>query len=167
MPDGQDWRGSAAGGENASLSGMGPQGRLGGMDEGTTTIWQTLTRPLVRLHHWLLGENNWVGWTPYLWLPYVGFLFIDWFYRPVGWPERLATFTAVGVFLVLYFAGYRAVAGVLRVKIVAALTALGLILMPVNTDAAMFCMYAMAFTGFMGSMRRGFITLGAIVASIM
>jgi len=137
------------------------------MDEGTTTIWQTLTRPLVRLHHWLLGENNWVGWTPYLWLPYVGFLFIDWFYRPVAWPERIATFTAVAVFLVLYFAGYRASMRTVRLKIVATLAALGLVLMPINDGGAMFCIYAMAFTGFMGSMRRGFMTLFAVLGLIV
>ena len=137
------------------------------MSPNPNSAWQTLNRPLVRLHHWLLGENNWVGWTPYLWLPYVGFLFIEWYYRPVGWPERFATFTAVGVFLVLYFAGYRASVGGMRLKIVAGLTALGLILMPVNAGGAMFCMYAMAFTGFMGSMRRGFITLTSIVALVI
>ncbi|HSC47838.1 MAG TPA: sensor histidine kinase [Gammaproteobacteria bacterium] len=137
------------------------------MSPNPNSAWQSLTRPLVRLHHWLLGENNWVGWTPYLWLPYVGFLFIDWYYRPVYWPEHVATITAVGVFLVLYFAGYRAYVGGMRVKIVAGLTALGLILMPVNAGGAMFCMYAMAFTGFMGSMRRGFITLASIVALVI
>src|SRR5579863_5998499 len=101
------------------------------MSPAPNTTWHDLTRPLVRLHRWLLGENNWVGWTPYLWLPYLFFLFIDWFYRPVEWSERLATFAAVGVFLVLYFAGYRAISGTVRTKIIAALMALGLIFMPV------------------------------------
>jgi len=136
------------------------------MSPNPNSAWQTLTRPLVRLHHWLLGENNWVGWTPYLWLPYLFFLFIEWFYRPVYWPERLATIAAVGVFLVLYFAAYRASLMQVRIKQVAALTLLGLIFMPVNSGGSMFCIYAMAFTGFMGSMRRGFIALGVIVALV-
>ena len=129
--------------------------------------WHRLTRPLVRLHRRLLGDNNWVGWTPYLWLPYLFFLFLDWFYRPVEWPERIATFAAIAIFLVLYFGAYRASHMHVRVRIIAALMTLGLIFMPVNSGGAMFCIYAMAFTGFMGTMRRGFIALAAIIALIM
>lgn len=137
------------------------------MDAASVSIWHRLAAPLVRMHRLLLGENNWVGWTPYLWLPYVGFLFIDWFYRPVAWPERLATFAAIAVFLLLYFAGYRASMRTVRIKIVAALAGLGLVLMPINDGGAMFCVYAMAFTGFMGSMRRGFMTLFAILGLVV
>lgn len=132
------------------------------MDAVSVSVWHRLAAPWVRLHRLLLGENNWVGWTPYLWLPYCGFLFLGWFYHPVSWPERLATLAAVALFLPLYFAGYRASERSVRIKIVAALTSLGLILMPLNNAGAVFCIYGMAFTGFMGSMRRGLMTLASI-----
>jgi two-component system sensor histidine kinase DesK len=122
--------------------------------------------PIVRLHRLLLGENNWVGWTPYLWLPYVGFLFIDWFYRPVSGLEQAATIAAVAVFLILYFSGYRATMKAERIKVIVALTVLTLILMPVNTGGGAFCIYAAAFCGFMHSMRRGLIALCLVLGSV-
>jgi hypothetical protein len=33
---------------------------------------------LLRLHRWLLPNAMWAGWTPYLWLLYLGFFFVQW-----------------------------------------------------------------------------------------
>jgi len=103
------------------------------------------------------------GWTPYLWLPYTGFLFIEWFYRPVSVLEIIATLMGLAIFLLLYFAGYRANLKRIRFKIIIGLITLGAIFMPVNSGGGMYFIYAAAFTGFLGSMRSGFLCLAGIL----
>ncbi len=54
----------------------------------------------------LLPQNKELGWTPYVWLVYLGFFFIqpsvDW----TNWKEWLATVLGSVAFLVLYFTAY-------------------------------------------------------------
>lgn len=137
------------------------------MSNTAPSFGKRITAPVLRLHYWLVGENNWMGWTPYLWLPYSGFLFIEWLYRPVDLLEAAATIAGLVVFLVLYFAGYRAVLKPIRIRIIAGLVILGLIFMPVNGGGSMYFIYATAFSGFIGSMRRGFLVLAGILGAAL
>ncbi len=51
----------------------------------------------------LLPPHKDVGWTPYVWLIYLGFFFIHPVIDHVGWGTWLATALGTAVFLVLYF----------------------------------------------------------------
>jgi two-component system, NarL family, sensor histidine kinase DesK len=118
---------------------------------------------IVRLHHWLLPQDRGLGWLPYLWLPYVGFLFVPWFYGTQGWYVTAMTAAAAALFFVLYFRGYRS-CGPRNVGFsVACLTALALGLLPMNPGATVFAIYAAAFVGYLGSTRRSLITLALVV----
>src|SRR5690348_1927012 len=82
---------------------------------------------LLRLHRRLLPNAMWAGWTPYLWLLYLGFFFVQWPGQP-AWTATQWTFSlvAAGVFLVLYFKSFSCSANQL-VSILAGITTLGLI----------------------------------------
>jgi two-component system sensor histidine kinase DesK len=97
----------------------------------------------------LLPHGNEHGWTPYVWLvylgPYIAFPFairsplspaLTW----TAWTSGLAAF------LVLYFRGYW-VDGRRRLPIIVALALLGAALAAVNPGALMFFTYAAAFVG--------------------
>lgn len=114
----------------------------------------------------LLPRNQELGWTPYVWLIYLGFFFIQPVASRAGWKEWLATALASAVFLVLYFASYW-FRGRRRLAIAAAIALLGLGFAPWNEGAAVFVIYAstgMAYVGDTGVAVKGLAALLAIVA---
>ncbi|WP_406672107.1 hypothetical protein, partial [Natronospira sp.] len=54
--------------------------RSGNQHRAQAKAW---ARPLLAIHRRLLPDDREIGWTPYLWLVYLSFFFIEWFFRPV------------------------------------------------------------------------------------
>lgn len=94
----------------------------------------------------LLPPDSRAGWTPYVWLIYLG--------TYLGFPLVLGATTtawlvcAAGLvaFLPLYFAGYW-IDGARRLPVIVAITALGMALVRVNPGASVFFVYATSFVG--------------------
>ena len=90
------------------------------------------------------------GWTPYLWLVYLGFFFLEPVSRLRGGTMTVAYAAATGaallVFLVSYFRGFwvegRALLGVIAVQAL-----LGVAMTPLNTGSSVFLIYAASFAG--------------------
>ncbi|MEZ2347708.1 sensor histidine kinase [Terriglobus sp. RCC_193] len=113
----------------------------------------------------LLPPNVELGWTPYIWLIYLGFFFIHPILDRVGWETWLATALGTAVFLVLYFRGYW-----LRDRrclwIIAAIALMGVGFAPFNAGASVFIIYAAAFVAFTGDSKFAAKLLVALVAVV-
>lgn len=97
----------------------------------------------------LLPKDTNLGWTPYAWLIYLGFLFFDPILGKASAGEWAATIAAVLVFLPLYFLGHW-IRGPRLLWIVAAMLLLGVLLVPFNSGASCFFIYAAGMIGFSG-----------------
>jgi two-component system sensor histidine kinase DesK len=95
----------------------------------------------------LLPPNKDIGWTPYVWLVYLGFFFMQPALSRAGWKEWLATVLGAGLFLVLYFTAYW-LQGRRRLWIIVAIALLGLGFAPFNGGASVFIVYAAALVPF-------------------
>lgn len=70
-------------------------------------LGQAAAVPFLRLHRKLLPHDEWVGWSPYVWLCFLGFFFVNnsgRHFAPLWWLPATA---GAAVFLVLYFRMYR------------------------------------------------------------
>lgn len=115
----------------------------------------------------LLPPNQEVGWTPYVWLIYLGFFFVQPVVVRADWKQWLVTGLAACLFLVLYFASYW-FHGRRRLAIAGAIALLGLGFAPWNEGAAVFIIYAstgIAYTGTAGFAAKVLAGLLAIVAA--
>jgi len=114
----------------------------------------------------LLPQNKELGWTPYVWLVYLGFFFIqpsvDW----TNWKEWLATVLGSIAFLVLYFTAYW-LPGRRRLWAIAAITLLGIGFAPFNAGAAVFFIYAAASVAFIGDTWFALKAIAALVAIVV
>lgn len=130
-----------------------------------------LRRRLRALHHWLVPPESQQGWTAYLWLVYLGFFFIEWFFRPVGSVEFVLGLLTVAVFLVLYFSAYRRVGMAALWHILAILT-LGAAWSWENAGASVLFIYAAAFAHLVGPPRQaiwvvlGIAAFAAVIAPL-
>lgn len=115
------------------------------------------------IHGRLLPDIPGVGWTPYLWLVYLGFFFIRYFYVTPSLTEGVAIAATLVVFLVLFFAGYWRT-GWAQVPIVAGIALLGTVWAPYNTGAGVFFIYACSFAAWIGPPSRA---VGAIVLVLL
>src|SRR5277367_5569803 len=95
----------------------------------------------------LLPPDKELGWTPYVWLVYLGFFFIQPVFGGATWTDWLATALASCAFLVLYFVSYWLPARK-RLWVIAAITLLGVGFAPSNAGAAVFFVYAAAGVAF-------------------
>lgn len=105
-----------------------------------------------RLHRWLIPEQRYLGWTPYLWLFYLGSFYVEWYFHVPTNPKFALTLLTTAAFLVLYFDGYRHGGRRLLVNI-AAIVGLGVAWLPFNPGAMTFFIYAGAFLGSAASVR--------------
>lgn len=121
-----------------------------------------IRQSLLWVHHHLLPEKHFLGWTPYFWLPYMGFMFINWPFRPVSTLEVVATVLVAVAFLVLYFRAYW-VAHEKLIQYASGIAALGLLLVPINTGGLALMVYAAAFAAQIHPMRRGAIFLAVLM----
>ena len=114
----------------------------------------------------LLPDNPEIGWTPYLWLVYVVFFFIDPLVRGTSPREWVVMALAIALFLYLYFRCYwEKGRGLLAV--IASLVLLGAVLLPWSSGASVFYIYAAASVGFLGPSRAGVRWLLLIVAVLL
>jgi two-component system sensor histidine kinase DesK len=97
----------------------------------------------------LLPPDEDLGWTPYVWLIWLGFFFVQPGVEGAGWTEWLATALGSVVFLALYFTAYW-LQGRRRLWIIAAIALLGLGFASFNAGAAVFFVYAGALVPFVG-----------------
>jgi two-component system sensor histidine kinase DesK len=111
----------------------------------------------------VLPPDEHLGWTPLVWLIWLGFFFIQPGLDGAGWKEWLATALGASVFLVLYFAAYW-VQGGRRLWIVAAIALLGVGFAPFNPGASVFFVYAGALVPFTGDYWFAGKVIAAIVA---
>ena len=121
----------------------------------------------------LLPPNSEHGWTPYVWLIYIGpYVVFPFFFRgPAINGSAALTWAAwaggLSAFLLLYFRGYW-VDGGRRLPFIVGLSLLGALLSFINPGALLFFTYAAAFVG--GAARKeyagfwiGGITLGGVL----
>lgn len=112
----------------------------------------------------LLPEGRDYGYLPYIWLVYLVF-FLS---RPIltdGDPQWGLTVVGVGIFLVLYFAGYWLV-GIRKLYAIGGLLLLGALYAPMNSGASVFFIYAGGFVGELGTAALAYRVLAVILASI-
>ncbi|MGH8426900.1 MAG: sensor histidine kinase [Gammaproteobacteria bacterium] len=125
---------------------------------------QPLAAPILWLHRRLLPQDSFVGWTPYLWLVWVGFFFIPWGLQPINVTTKIATAVALAVFLLLYFRYYWA-RGAERWWIIGIIAALGCALTPFNGAGGGLLIYAGAFAGYTFRPRLAVATLAALTVA--
>jgi len=114
----------------------------------------------------LLPEDRYLGWTPYVWLIYLPTLFMQLAFggaSRVGW---VLTLISVAVFLPLYFRSYWARENESYV-IIAAMAALGIILVPFNGAGFVFFVYAAAFAGTRRPTRQALRIFGILTAIVL
>lgn len=121
---------------------------------------------LYRLHRRLLPEAREIGWTPYLWLVYLGFFFIKWIFQPIPVWEYLLSFAVLTAFLVIYFRSYW-VSSRQRLWLIMAKAAIGLMMTPLNAGAIVFYIYAAASAGTLRPPRLALRSIGVIIATAL
>lgn len=122
----------------------------------------TIRQHIVRCHRWLIPPETELGWTPYLWLIYLGFLYFPFFF---GKPDSLTlaiTIAAVCLFLPLYFIGFRC-EGRQMSLVVATMLALGMVVAPFNSGASVFFVFAASFAAFVGPPRAAVVHIGLVL----
>ena len=136
------------------------------MNAAVKKIWQPAARPFLWLHRRLMPADSQFGWTPYLWLPYLTFFFLNYTNKPFG-AARWTLYAIAGlVFIALYFrAFYDANRGAMRELgwIIAAITLMGCGFMWPNGNGLAFFIYAAALCGSLGSIKKGTWALFLIV----
>ncbi len=124
---------------------------------------QQLAAPFLWLHRRLLPPDSLAGWTPYLWLIWLGFIFLmPWASPSADALTRIATMVAVALFLPLYFRCYWA-HGLERIGIIGAIAALGCALIPFNAAGGGLLIYAGAFAGYSGRPHLSVAALAVVV----
>jgi two-component system, NarL family, sensor histidine kinase DesK len=98
----------------------------------------------------LLPPDKDLGWTPYVWLIWLGIFFLQPIQDRAGWKEWLATGLGVSAFLALYFATYwvRDDRRLWSLWIIAAMAALGVGFGPSNVGGVVFIVYAATLVPF-------------------
>jgi two-component system sensor histidine kinase DesK len=112
------------------------------------------------------AERDYVGWTKYVWLIYIVPFAVYPFLAKEGLAQIALTIPGTAVFLLLYFAGYRA-RGNRVLPIIAALTLLGVLFLPQNLGAGAFFIYAASFAGTAGGMRRALTIVGVVLTVLL
>lgn len=111
----------------------------------------------------VLPKNHFLGWTPYAWLVYLFFFYLQPIYGHASVREWVITIAATLVFLVLYFRGYW-LCGWSLVLNTAGIALIGVLLTPHNPGAIAFFIYASAFVAFSGDTSFALKLLGALLA---
>jgi two-component system, NarL family, sensor histidine kinase DesK len=137
------------------------------MQPSLARIGSHISRPLLRVHRRLLPNAPWAGWTPYLWLLYLGFFFIKWPGMP-AWDATKWTLSigAAIVFLLLYFRSYncnqRQLAGLL-----AGIATLGYVFVLYTGTGHTFIIYAAALTAHYRTLRKSLAALALVLGGFL
>lgn len=126
-------------------------------------------RRLQQVHQRLVPPESGQGWTAYVWLVYLGFFFVEWYFRPVGKLELILGLSTIAVFLYLYFSAFRSRSRGTALAHILAITALAVAWSWVNAGASVLFIYAAAFAHLVGPPRRSvWVVLGvAAVAALI
>lgn len=133
------------------------------MQDHAPTLGQRLARPFLALHRKLLPNSMWAGWTPYLWLIYLGFFFVQWPEMP-PWDAAkwvLAIGAAI-VFVVLYFRSFNCTPNQLP-SILAGIATLGYIFVTYTGNGHTFIIYACALSSHYGNLRKSLTAMALIL----
>ncbi|HEY1991308.1 MAG TPA: sensor histidine kinase [Gammaproteobacteria bacterium] len=124
-------------------------------------------RALLWAHRRLLPNAAWAGWTPYLWLVYLGFLFMQWPGMP-PWDPMKWVFACVAavIFLILYFRSYNCQAHELP-GILSGIATLGYVFVLYTGTGHTFIIYACALSSHYGTMRKSLNALMLILAGFV
>ena len=133
------------------------------MQQTAPTTGQRLARPFLALHRRLLPNAVWAGWTPYLWLIYLGFFFVQWPGQP-PWDlaKWLLSLGAAGIFVVLYFRSFNCNLNQLA-GILVGIATLGYIFVSYTGNGHTFIIYACALSAHYGSLRRSLKAMGLVL----
>lgn len=102
------------------------------------------------------------GWWPYVNLVYLFFVFLPlFFYRDPAPRAWIASVVAVGVFLPIYFLGWRTERW--RIPVLVATAALSYALIPFNPGGNSLLIYAISFAGYMQAPRNAIVVSIALV----
>ena len=137
------------------------------MQTESPTFAERFGKPFIRLHRWLLPNAVWAGWTPYLWLVYLAFFFVQWpGMPPWSLTQWLFSIAAAGMFLVLYFRSFNCSPHQL-VSVLAGIATLGLIFVSYTGNGHTFIIYACALSAHYGNLRKSLTALALILACFM
>ncbi|HSH28002.1 MAG TPA: histidine kinase dimerization/phosphoacceptor domain-containing protein, partial [Wenzhouxiangella sp.] len=129
----------------------------------------TVTKSIKALHQWLVPPESGQGWTAYVWLVYLGFFFIEWYFRPVGAIELTLGLATIVFFLVLYFSAFRSRSRASALAHIVAIAALAAAWSWVNAGASVLFIYAAAFAHLVGPPRHSVwvvVGIAALAAAI-
>ncbi|MGH8415269.1 MAG: histidine kinase [Gammaproteobacteria bacterium] len=139
------------------------------MNTTVKSIWQPVARPILWVHRRLLPRDGWFDWTPYLWLGFLAFYILNFRNAYPGAPAGNTTTLTINIigiliFLCLYFRYYWHKQKE-KPWIIAAIACLGYFFYLIPPFSGyIFIIYAAAFCGYIGTMRKGFIALIIITA---
>ncbi len=111
------------------------------------------TSKLRQLHRRLLPINADIGYAPYLWLFYLFFLLPGLYFEQWSALSIWATLVSVVVFLPLYFYGFRLSNSGEQIRNNLLIGLLGILLLPINSSAGVYFIYAAAGCGFIRNIR--------------
>src|SRR5690348_921082 len=120
-------------------------------------------RALLWGHRKLLPNAPWAGWTPYLWLLYLGFFFVQWPGQP-PWSATVYVLAIIAgfMFLVLYFRSFNCNERELA-RLLAGISTLGYVFVPLTGTGHTFIIYACALTAHYGNLRKSLTALALIL----
>ncbi len=114
----------------------------------------------------LLPADRPYGWTPYVWLIYIVGFFIDPFLNGASRARIAATIIAGALFLVLYFVAHW-LQGRSLLAVIAAITLLGVVFLPINLGAPALFIYAGSFAGGMRDSQRAMWVVAGVLAILL
>lgn len=123
-----------------------------------------LKKRILAVHRRLLPDDPHIGWTPYLWLSYLGFLTFRFIFGEAAPLNVALTIASVLIFLPLYFGFYWA-SGRRKLMIIAGITLLSIALAPFNSGANVYIVYACVFAGVLHTPRLAVRTIAAVLVT--
>ncbi len=131
------------------------------------TYSSRFVRAVLWTHRRLLPHAPWAGWTPYLWLLYLGFFFVQWPGQP-PWSATVWTLSisACITFLVLYFRSFNCNERELP-RILSGITTMGYVFLPITGTGNTFIIYACALTAHYRNLRKSLTALALILAGFL
>ncbi|MEM7708820.1 MAG: sensor histidine kinase [Pseudomonadota bacterium] len=109
----------------------------------------TLTRTLLRVHRFLIPQHKCLGYTPYLWLIYLGFPLLPLLFGTASPTTAAVTVIGLIIFLPTYFAAYRQ-DGTRVLPFIGVFVILGLFTAPVNMGSPVYFIFACSFAAQVG-----------------
>lgn len=122
-----------------------------------------LRKTLLSIHRRLLPDDPQVGWSPYLWLLYLAFLGPQIWHDGLWSQAALATLASLPPFLFLYFRAYWHRGRSLLLNL-CAIAIIGALLLPLNSGASVYFIYAGAPAAMISTPLTALATLTALAA---